>query len=124
MEFLHQKTRKDNWGYAKDESLTNRDLISEKYQGIRPAAGYPACPDHTEKAKLWKLLDVENNTGISLTESFAMYPTASVSGWYFSHPQSKYFAIGKIKEDQVKDYAMRKNQPYDEVKKWLGPNLF
>lgn len=123
-EFLHQKARKDNWGYAKDEVLTNRDLISEKYQGIRPAAGYPACPDHTEKEKLWKLLDVEKNTGISLTESFAMYPTASVSGLYFSHPQSKYFAVGKIKEDQVKEYAVRKDRPFDQVKKWLGPNLF
>ena len=123
-EYLHQKVRKDNWGYAKDETLTNRELISEKYQGIRPAAGYPACPDHTEKEKLWKLLDVENNTGISLTESFAMYPTASVSGLYFSHPDSKYFAVGKIKEDQVTNYAKRKGQDFEKVKKWLGPNLF
>ncbi len=123
-EYLHQKVRKDNWGYAKDELLTTRELVSEKYQGIRPAAGYPACPDHTEKEKLWKLLDVEKNTGITLTESYAMYPTASVSGLYFSHPSSKYFAVGKIKEDQVKNYSERKGEDFDNVKRWLGPNLF
>lgn len=123
-EYMHQKVRKVNWGYAANESLNNRELISEKYQGIRPAAGYPACPDHTEKEKLWQLLKVEENTGISLTESYAMYPTASVSGLYFSHPESKYFAVGKIKEDQVADYALRKNKSFEEVKKWLGPNLF
>ncbi len=123
-EYMHLKTRNEYWGYAPDESLENKELIREKYVGIRPAAGYPACPDHTEKEKLWKLLDVEQNTGISLTESFAMYPTASVSGLYFSHPKSKYFAVGKISNDQAEDYATRKNQDPDVVKKWLGPSLF
>ena len=123
-EYMHLKTRNEYWGYAPDESLENKELIREKYVGIRPAAGYPACPDHTEKEKLWKLLDVEENTGISLTESFAMYPTASVSGLYFSHPKSKYFAVGKISNDQAEDYATRKNQDPDVVKKWLGPSLF
>ena len=123
-EYMHQKTRKELWGYAKEESLDNTELIREKYQGIRPAAGYPACPDHTEKAKLWELLNVEEHTGISLTESFAMYPTASVSGLYFAHPQSKYFAVGKISDDQVEDYANRKGESLDSMKKWLGPSLF
>ena len=123
-EYMHLKTRNEYWGYAPDESLENKELIREKYVGIRPAAGYPACPDHTEKEKLWKLLDVEENTGISLTESFAMYPTASVSGLYFSHPKSKYFAVGKISNDQAEDYATRKKQDPDVVKKWLGPSLF
>ncbi len=123
-EYMHLKTRNEYWGYAPDESLENKELIREKYVGIRPAAGYPACPDHTEKEKLWKLLDVEQNTGISLTESFAMYPTASVSGLYFSHPKSKYFAVGKISNDQAEDYATRKKQDPDVVKKWLGPSLF
>ncbi len=123
-EYMHQKTRKELWGYAKEESLDNTELIREKYQGIRPAAGYPACPDHTEKAKLWELLNVEEYTGISLTESFAMYPTASVSGLYFAHPQSKYFAVGKISDDQVEDYANRKGESLDRMKKWLGPSLF
>ncbi|MFT7100966.1 MAG: 5-methyltetrahydrofolate--homocysteine methyltransferase [Bacteroidia bacterium] len=112
------------WGYTADEQLTNDELIREKYQGIRPAAGYPASPDHTEKAKLWELLEVEKHTGISLTESFAMYPAASVSGLYFSHPESKYFAIGKISDDQVNDYAERRNSDLAITKKWLGPNLF
>lgn len=123
-EYMHQKTRKELWGYAKEESLDNTELIREKYQGIRPAAGYPACPDHTEKTKLWELLNVEEHTGISLTESFAMYPTASVSGLYFAHPQSKYFAVGKISDDQVEDYANRKGESLDRMKKWLGPSLF
>ena len=109
-ELMHQKMRKDIWGYTVNENLSSRDLILEKYQGIRPAAGYPASPDHTEKATLWQLLDVEKNTGISLTDSFAMYPTASVSGLYFSHPESKYFAVGKISNDQVADYAKRRGQ--------------
>jgi 5-methyltetrahydrofolate--homocysteine methyltransferase len=123
-ERMHQKMRKDIWGYAVNEDLSSRDLIREKYQGIRPAAGYPASPDHTEKATLWQLLDVEKNTGISLTDSFAMYPTASVSGLYFSHPESKYFAVGKISNDQVADYAKRRGTDLAITKKWLGPNLF
>ncbi|MFT5817601.1 MAG: 5-methyltetrahydrofolate--homocysteine methyltransferase [Lentimonas sp.] len=123
-ERMHQKMRKDIWGYAVNEELSSRDLILEKYQGIRPAAGYPASPDHTEKATLWQLLDVEKNTGISLTDSFAMYPTASVSGLYFSHPESKYFAVGKISNDQVADYAKRRGTDLAVTKKWLGPNLF
>ncbi|MDC1431085.1 methionine synthase, partial [Bacteroidia bacterium] len=123
-ELMHQKMRKDIWGYAVNENLSSRDLILEKYQGIRPAAGYPASPDHTEKATLWQLLDVEKNTGISLTDSFAMYPTASVSGLYFSHPESKYFAVGKISNDQLADYAKRRGTDLAITKKWLGPNLF
>lgn len=123
-ECLHHEVRTSLWGYTADEQLTNDELIREKYQGIRPAAGYPASPDHTEKAKLWKLLSVEEHTGISLTDSFAMYPAASVSGLYFSHPESKYFAVGKISEDQVKDYAERKQADLAATKKWLGPNLF
>jgi 5-methyltetrahydrofolate--homocysteine methyltransferase len=123
-ERMHQKMRKDIWGYTVNENLSSRDLILEKYQGIRPAAGYPASPDHTEKATLWQLLDVEKNTGISLTDSFAMYPTASVSGLYFSHPESKYFAVGKISNDQVADYAKRRGTDLAITKKWLGPNLF
>ena len=123
-ECMHHKVRTDIWGYTQDEQLTNQELIREKYQGIRPAAGYPASPDHTEKSTLWDLLEVEKHTGISLTESNAMYPTASVSGLYFSHPESKYFAVGKIKPDQVEDYALRKNKDLNPMKKWLGPNLF
>ena len=122
-EYLHEYVRKKMWGYSSDESLNKELLVREKYQGIRPAPGYPACPDHTEKQKLWKLLDIENRTGISLTESFAMYPTAAVSGFYFSHPESKYFAVGKIGDDQLVEYAKRKNVPYDYAKKWLSPNL-
>jgi 5-methyltetrahydrofolate--homocysteine methyltransferase len=123
-ECLHHEVRTSIWGYTADEQLTNDELIREKYQGIRPAAGYPASPDHTEKAKLWELLEVEKHTGISLTESFAMYPAASVSGLYFSHPESKYFAIGKISDDQVNHYAERRNSDLAITKKWLGPNLF
>jgi 5-methyltetrahydrofolate--homocysteine methyltransferase len=122
-EMLHAKTRREYWGYVKDESLSNEDLIQEKYQGIRPAPGYPACPDHTEKYKLFALLDAANNTGIQLTESLAMYPAASVCGWYFANPESKYFGIGKIEKDQVEDYASRKNMPLDEVERWLRPVL-
>jgi 5-methyltetrahydrofolate--homocysteine methyltransferase len=122
-EMLHAKTRKDYWGYVKDETLSYEDLIQEKYQGIRPAPGYPACPDHTEKYKLFALLDAANNTGIQLTESLAMYPAASVCGWYFANPESKYFGIGKIERDQVEDYARRKNMPLDEVERWLRPVL-
>ncbi|TBR37850.1 methionine synthase [Marinomonas agarivorans] len=122
-EYLHEKVRKDIWGYAADETLTNEELIKERYQGIRPAPGYPACPDHTEKAKLWELLDVEAQTGISITESFAMLPTAAVSGWYFTHPESRYFGIGKIGPDQVEDYAQRKGMSKDDAERWLAPNL-
>jgi 5-methyltetrahydrofolate--homocysteine methyltransferase len=122
-ELLHHKTRTEFWGYVKDESLTNEDLIKEKYQGIRPAPGYPACPDHTEKYKLFALLDATNATGIQLTESLAMYPASSVCGWYFGHPESKYFGIGKIEKDQVIDYANRKNMDLEEVERWLRPVL-
>ena len=108
---------------AKGSLWSATALINEKYQGIRPAPGYPACPDHTEKKSLWSLIDVEKNTGIKLTENFAMTPTASVSGWYISHPNSHYFSIGKINEDQVKDYADRKGWNKTEAEKWLSPNL-
>ncbi|ODT35328.1 MAG: methionine synthase [Niabella sp. SCN 42-15] len=120
-EYLHEKTRKELWGYNKNETLDNEDLIKEKYQGIRPAPGYPACPDHTEKYKLFELLGGEENTGIHLTESLAMYPAASVCGWYFSHPQSKYFGVGKIQPDQFEDYVQRKGMSEDEMKRWLRP---
>lgn len=120
-EYLHEKTRKELWGYAGDEALANEDLIKEKYEGIRPAPGYPACPDHTEKYKLFELLGGEENTGIHLTESLAMYPAASVCGWYFSHPQSKYFGVGKIQQDQFEDYARRKGMSNEEALKWLRP---
>ncbi len=122
-ELLHEKVRKEYWGYAKNESLSTDDLISEKYKGIRPAAGYPACPDHTEKKTLFKLLDAEKNTGIYLTESFAMFPGASVSGLYFAHPQAKYFPVGKIEKDQIQDYAIRKGLDVKVVERWLAPNL-
>ncbi len=122
-EYMHSKVRKEYWGYAKDESLDNNALISEKYQGIRPAPGYPACPEHTEKGKLWELLDAEKETGIKLTESFAMYPAASVSGWYFAHPDTKYFGLGSISEDQVEDYANRKGWDKSKSEKWLAPVL-
>ncbi len=122
-ELLHQRTRKEFWGYVKDENLINEDLIKEKYQGIRPAPGYPACPDHTEKYKLFELLGGEESTGIHLTESLAMYPAASVCGWYFAHPESKYFGVGKIGEDQLKDYAERKNMSLDDARRWLRPIL-
>ena len=122
-EKLHKEIRKEFWAYQKEEGLSNEELIAEKYQGIRPAPGYPACPDHTEKAKLFELLDVENEIGISLTESYAMYPAASVSGFYFSHPQSKYFAVGKVSRDQIENYAQRKNMAVEEIEKWLAPNL-
>jgi 5-methyltetrahydrofolate--homocysteine methyltransferase len=122
-EFLHEKVRKDYWGYASDEALSNQELIKEAYKGIRPAPGYPACPEHTEKALLWKLIDPVSNANISLTEHFAMMPTASVSGWYFSHPESKYFGVGKINRDQVEDYARRKGMTVEEAERWLAPNL-
>jgi 5-methyltetrahydrofolate--homocysteine methyltransferase len=121
-ECLHKRVR-DEWGYGRDENLTIADLIHEKYRGIRPAAGYPACPDHTEKGTLWGLLDVEANTGIRITESFAMWPGSSVSGLYFAHPESRYFSLGKIDRDQVTEYAERKSMSIREVERWLGPNL-
>jgi 5-methyltetrahydrofolate--homocysteine methyltransferase len=121
-EYLHKQARRD-WGYGRNEKLSHEDLIREQYRGIRPAAGYPACPDHTEKQLLWKLLDVEKNTGIQLTESFAMWPASSVSGLYFAHEQSKYFAVGKIGRDQVIDYHLRKGMDLRTVERWLGPNL-
>jgi 5-methyltetrahydrofolate--homocysteine methyltransferase len=120
-EYLHEKTRKEYWGYVKEEALTNEDLIHEKYQGIRPAPGYPACPDHTEKYKLFDLLNATENTGITLTESLAMFPASSVCGWYFSHPQSQYFGIGKIQQDQFEDYTKRKEMSKDEMERWLRP---
>jgi len=121
-EYLHKRVREE-WGYGKIEKLTNDELIEEKYRGIRPAPGYPACPDHTEKGALWQLLDVEKNAGIHLTESFAMWPGASVSGLYFAHPDSKYFAVGKLGKDQVEDLARRKDKPLAEMERWLGPWL-
>ena len=122
-EHLHERVRREIWGYASGEQLTNEQLIAERYTGIRPAPGYPACPDHTEKATLWRLLDVERNAGITLTESFAMYPTAAVSGWYLAHPESRYFAVGKVDRDQVRDYAARKGISVEEAERWLAPNL-
>jgi len=122
-EHFHERVRRELWGYQAEESLTNDDLIREEYRGIRPAPGYPACPDHTEKAKLWQLLDAERRTGIRLTDSFAMYPTAAVSGWYLAHPDAHYFAVGKIARDQVQDYARRKGIPVEQAEKWLSPNL-
>jgi 5-methyltetrahydrofolate--homocysteine methyltransferase len=122
-EYLHEKVRTEFWGYAAGESLSNEALIAETYKGIRPAPGYPACPDHLEKATIWKLLDVEKNTGVKLTESLAMWPAASVSGYYFAHPDSKYFGLGKIRNDQVEDYAQRRGIGVDEARKWLSPNV-
>jgi 5-methyltetrahydrofolate--homocysteine methyltransferase len=122
-EWLHQKVRKDIWGYARNENLSNEELIKETYDGIRPAPGYPAQPDHLEKLTIWELLDVEKKTGITLTESLAMIPTAAVSGLYFAHPQSHYFGIGKITKEQVEDYAKRKGESFEKTEKWLGPVL-
>jgi 5-methyltetrahydrofolate--homocysteine methyltransferase len=122
-EYLHEKIRTEIWGYASDEQLSKHDLIEEVYQGIRPAPGYPACPDHLEKPTIWKLLSVEDAIGVTLTESMAMWPAASVSGYYFGNPQSKYFGLGKIKEDQVVDYAKRRNISVEEATKWLSPNI-
>ncbi|MBL4888821.1 MAG: methionine synthase, partial [Candidatus Lindowbacteria bacterium] len=122
-EVLHERVRKEFWGYASDENLTNDELIKEKYQGIRPAPGYPSQPDHTEKPLLFKLLKAKESTGIALTESLAMTPAASVSGIYISHPDARYFGLGKIAKDQVEDYASRKGMDVAEVEKWLGSNL-
>jgi 5-methyltetrahydrofolate--homocysteine methyltransferase len=122
-ERMHQRVRKEFWGYAPDEKLSNEELIAEKYRGIRPAPGYPACPDHTEKALLWKLLDAQTNAGITLTESFAMWPAAAVSGFYFAHPDTAYFGVGKIERDQVEDYARRKGMTVSEMERWLASSL-
>jgi 5-methyltetrahydrofolate--homocysteine methyltransferase len=121
-ECLHKRVREE-WGYGRTENLTNEQLIEEQYRGIRPAAGYPGCPDHTEKGILWKLLDVERNAGIQITESYAMWPGSSVSGLYFAHPKSRYFGLGKIDRDQVLDYHLRKGMTVQEVERWLSPNL-
>jgi 5-methyltetrahydrofolate--homocysteine methyltransferase len=122
-ELMHEMVRKELWGYSKNENLSSEDLIAEKYDGIRPAPGYPAQPDHTEKQLIFDLLEAEDNTGITLTESFAMYPASAVSGLYFSHPESRYFNVGKINRDQVEDYARRKNMPVEEIERWLAPIL-
>jgi 5-methyltetrahydrofolate--homocysteine methyltransferase len=122
-ERMHERVRREFWGYAADEHLDSSGLIDEKYQGIRPAPGYPACPDHTEKDALWKLLDAERNAGIRLTETFAMFPTAAVSGFYFSHPRAHYFGVGKIDRDQVASYAQRKGMELGEAERWLAPIL-
>ena len=121
-EYLHHRARKD-WSYGLSENLTVDDLIHEKYRGIRPAAGYPACPDHTEKPALFELLNAPNAVGIKLTESNAMYPASSVSGFYFNHPESKYFAVGKLAKDQVQDYSTRKKQSVADTERWLAPYL-
>ena len=122
-EWLHEKVRKEIWGYAAGENLSNEDLIAERYRGIRPAPGYPACPEHTEKRRLFALLEAERHTGVSLTESCAMLPASAVSGWYFSHPEARYFGVGKIGRDQVEDYAARKGWTLDDAERWLAPNL-
>ncbi|HFF1655863.1 TPA: methionine synthase [Providencia rettgeri] len=122
-EYLHQQVRTQYWGYAADENLSNEELIRENYQGIRPAPGYPACPEHTEKEKIWQLLDVENQVGMKLTSSYAMWPGAAVSGWYFSHPDSKYFAVAQLQKDQIMDYSQRKGMSVTELERWLAPNL-
>jgi 5-methyltetrahydrofolate--homocysteine methyltransferase len=122
-EHLHLRVRKEYWGYANEEALTNDDLIGEKYQGIRPAPGYPACPEHSEKAPLFEVLDATNQIGVKLTENFAMWPGAAVSGFYLSHPDSQYFAVAKIERDQVEDYARRKGWDLKTAERWLAPNL-
>jgi 5-methyltetrahydrofolate--homocysteine methyltransferase len=122
-ELLHARVRREFWAYAAGENLSNEEIIREEYRGIRPAPGYPACPDHLEKRKIFDLLSVESDTGITLTESMAMYPAAAVSGYYFSHPDSRYFGLGKIAFDQVEDYAKRKGMDIAEAEKWLAPNL-
>lgn len=122
-EYLHKEVRTKYWGYAADEDLSNEDLIKESYKGIRPAPGYPACPDHLEKLTIWEMLKVEENIGVKLTDSLAMWPSAAVSGYYFANKEAKYFGLGKIKEDQVADYAKRKGISFDEACKWLAPNI-
>ena len=122
-EYLHKEVRTTHWGYAKDETLTNEELIKESYKGIRPAPGYPACPDHLEKRTIWKLLQVKERIGVTLTDSLAMWPAASVSGYYFGNKESKYFGLGKITSNQLKSYAKRRGINNDEAEKWLRPNL-
>jgi len=122
-ERLHERVRREFWGYSPEESLGNEQLIHEQYRGIRPAPGYPACPDHTEKATLWQLLDPERNAGITLTDSYAMYPAAAVSGWYFAHPDARYVNVGRVDRDQVEDYARRKGMSLADMERWLAPNL-
>jgi 5-methyltetrahydrofolate--homocysteine methyltransferase len=122
-EHLHERVRREFWGYAPDEALANAALIAEKYQGIRPAPGYPACPDHTEKGELFRVLQAECNAGMQLTESYAMLPTAAVSGYYFAHPEAAYFGLGRIGRDQVEDYAQRKGMDIATAERWLAPNL-
>jgi hypothetical protein len=122
-EHMHERVRKEFWGFVPTETLSNDELIAEKYRGIRPAPGYPACPEHTEKATLFKLLDVTRNTGIELTEGFSMYPAAAVSGWYYSHPDSQYFVVGRLGKEQIEDYAKRKGWTVAEAERWLGANL-
>lgn len=122
-EYLHEQVRQHFWGYAKSENLDSEALIKERYKGIRPAPGYPACPEHSEKETLFRLLEATARTGIALTESYAMTPAAAVSGWYFSHPESRYFGIGKIDEDQLESYAERKQLPLDEARRLLSPSL-
>ena len=122
-EYLHQKVRTDFWGYASNENLSNQELIKEVYKGIRPAPGYPACPDHLEKQTIWDILKVEETIGVKLTESLAMWPAASVSGYYFANQEAKYFGLGKITEDQLEDYAKRRKINKEDAEKWLSPNL-
>jgi 5-methyltetrahydrofolate--homocysteine methyltransferase len=122
-ERMHERVRREFWGYAPEERFTNDQLVQESYRGIRPAPGYPACPEHTEKGTLWRMLDVEAGIGLKLTESYAMYPTAAVSGWYFSHPEARYFQVGQIDGDQVEDYARRKGWTVAEARRWLAPLL-
>jgi 5-methyltetrahydrofolate--homocysteine methyltransferase len=120
---MHERVRKEFWGYATDEVLGNEDLIKERYQGIRPAPGYPACPDHTEKAALFDLLDATAQTSVSLSENYAMSPASAVSGFYFAHPEARYFGLGKIDRDQVESYAERKGMTVAEIERWLSPVL-
>ncbi len=122
-EHLHERVRREFWGYMPAERLSEAELLAEAYRGIRPAPGYPACPDHTEKRALFALLEAERNAGISLTESCAMLPASAVSGFYLSHPESSYFAVGKVGRDQIEDYARRKGMSIEETEKWLAPNL-
>jgi 5-methyltetrahydrofolate--homocysteine methyltransferase len=122
-EFLHKEVRTKHWSYAQNEDLSNAELIKESYKGIRPAPGYPACPDHLEKKTIWDLLNVDENIGVKLTESLAMWPAASVSGYYLGNPEARYFGLGKITEDQLKEYSKRRGISNEEARKWLNPNL-
>ena len=122
-EYLHERVRTSYWGYSKNERHSNEELIQEKYRGIRPAPGYPACPDHTEKIGLFNILNVKDNIGVDLTESLAMTPASSVSGWYFAHPNSKYFGVGKVNIEQIKDLAVRKNSKLQDIEKWYSSIL-